>query len=805
MKIKTLLALIGVIASMSAVAAKISGAPDDRLTIQWPRNEVDMPGANGRTYPMPTIKLPDVQNATYVARVLASGNEARTKVSALKVLKDDIRPTVVSLASLSGQTIAVCFNELMRADTVDQFNYSAVDGNNRPIGLDEDGRLLADGKTVVFRVTGLDGNTFKLTIKHAYDLAGNDINPAGQVTVSDGVVYYGPISTDIGYPAIAGEAYTCAPGKLSIYAGGTARANNGDQLHFACEEIEGDFDKIVKVTGRTAGRGGIMARDVLDPSSRLVQAEVEGDLVSLWARIVLLVDGTTPANYDRQSAISGVATTLPDQWIRLKRTGNSFHVFVRDSNHAWAQFASKLSLDMPETLCVGLYAAANAEGDTATFDFEGYGDYVPADDTIKPKLVSAGTLDKQTIGLKFSEQIKGASLDPAKFSVTTSPAQAVAVVSAKTGNQGDSVYLEVNGLTADRFTVEASGVTDLAGNEMVANSAAAGHYEGWKAVDLGIIQDVNHRPQVGDDPYVVGRSIILSSGDDIEIDYYGGGYNNFQGDLNHFVYKEVTGDFDIRVENTRFDKTDNLAGFGNGGLMVRASTFLPTVVGDARTENDTKVPRLTAMTYCLDSANGNQKALGTWRDAEGGGQGNGGGPGFGEPDASGYIGKWASYLNVEDSSGKPRANTSPQQNVWLRMVREGQKFTIYWSNLGNKWKLIDGDNGIRQMPNIPNTALIGWAIVTDANGGHGGQGPQTYVTANLRHFGTTPPELTVTQQLGAVQVSWNSARGAGFTLKMSNTVAGPWDDVTAVVRTDGANSFVTLAPSQAKQFFQMVK
>ncbi|MBI2926269.1 MAG: discoidin domain-containing protein [Verrucomicrobia bacterium] len=755
-------------ATFGPVAATVVGAPQDKLSIQWQKNGVDIPGATGTTYTTPTLTLAD-DNAEISAKFIASGVIAIASAR-LHVFQDTVAPTVVSAAGV-GDTIGICFSELLDAESAGKKeNYALTTGGNVTGAA-----LRSDGKSVLLTTSGVVGNDFTVRINDVKDLSKNAIVAN---TLASGSFDRRFTTADIGGPTVAGTTFSCEPGKVGITAGGSARDNDGDQLHFAYETITGDFDKVVKLTGLTPnGRAGIMARTSGDEVSRVVELAASGDVVELFGRIVLLTEanpaggpdipGTTPSDYDRQNGVAGLNTVLPNQWLRLRRTGQSFHAYVRDANHSWAQFASKHSPDMPATMWVGLYAAANTDGQSAEASFEGWQDYVPAGDTTAPTLVSAGTLDKKTVGVKFSEAIKGSSVDKAKFSISQGT-----VASASTGMQGDSVYLEVTGLTDDNFTVTASGVTDLAGNQMAADSKVNGSYSGWKSVDIGFgpgYVDPNLRPSAGDNPYIIGKSVVLGSGDEVEIDYVGGGYNNFRGDLNHFVYKEIEGDFDVKVENTRYDRSDGTECCANGGLMVRDALFLDPA--DFTNQDVTRVARLTAATYSMAN---DTKLLFSYRDDSGPGigQGNDATQGFGTADPDGFIGKWANYKNILDSSGAQRANTSPQQNLWFRVKREGQTFTVYWSHFGVKWTQF----GSRVMANIGPKALVGWAIMTDNRGGEGGQQANSFVTANLRHFGPTTTAPTPT--IGNIRVDGTDVVFDFIgVLQAADAVTGEYQDV----------------------------
>jgi len=195
----------------------------------------------------------------------------------------------------------------------------------------------------------------------------------------------------------------------------------------------------------------------------------------------------------------------------MKRVGNSFSFYVSKDGVVWALICERYQ-EMPSTVYFGPYCAASLNPLDGTGNPNGllsiaqarFTAYKPVDlgDLTAPVLVSAGTLDKKTIGVKFNEKISSATgTVPGNYTLSQGT-----VTAAKIGANGDAVYLTVNGLTANTFTVTVTNVTDTSGNKVAANSTVSAKATGWVATDIGYIQNPNNRPTVGDDPYRVGQS-----------------------------------------------------------------------------------------------------------------------------------------------------------------------------------------------------------------------------------------------------------------------------------------------------------
>ena len=173
-------------ATFGPVSAGAAGLPADRVSLQWQRNGVDIPGATAATYTTPSIQGLANNNDEYSVRFLTSGQAVSSAKARLTVAKDVVPPTAESLAFSGGATLlaTVRFNEVMDATSAQNpANYQfgagvtvarAVMG---PIQFDP-----ADQhpyQVVVLSLSGLAQNSpYTAAVTGVKDLAGNVMTPA---------------------------------------------------------------------------------------------------------------------------------------------------------------------------------------------------------------------------------------------------------------------------------------------------------------------------------------------------------------------------------------------------------------------------------------------------------------------------------------------------------------------------------------------------------------------------------------------------------------------------------------------------
>ena len=527
----------------------------------------------------------------------------------------------------------------------------------------------------------------------------------------------------------AGSVTSTGPDSFNVSGPGLvafpAAANEyqpGDVQEFYYEEVTGDFDKSVKLTALTSGpvtdpvdaqaSAGLEVRvstDALSPSFLINASNPLGaNQVQVLGRAI---EGQNYTVFSR--AYPGVDKTLPNQWLRIRRVGDWFSAYVGTDGTTWALVGQRYA-QMPAKLLVGTYSFSASyvvtEGvgsggtNLAVGSFSNYGDTAVVD-SIAPRLVSVGTLDKKTIGVKFSEAVGSATaLTSGNYTLSQGT-----VSSVRPGINGDSVYLSVSGLTSDSFTVTVNNVKDTAGNTIAANSSAPGKAANWSSADIGYIQDPANRPTPGDDPYRVGQAVAISSGDtETEIDIVGGGSNAWNaGDYVHYLSNgtPLTGDFDVMVEVSRNDRPANTAGWANSGLMLRESLYLP---GGEFTSDGTKVPMVANTTY-IEASAPNRAGIPLWREEDNGGYGNGN-AGFAWTTPINGIKGYYLDERATDAAGTPDSESSPLSSRWLRVTRTGNNFMFYVSYDGKEWAALD--EAPKELP-LSSQLLFGFSTMND--------------------------------------------------------------------------------------------
>lgn len=572
-------------------------------------------------------------------------------------------------------------------------------------------------------VTPADAGTYQL--KWTNPLSGAGQSATMILTVTGNHVRWAGasdiVADNTNYPLPApGEVITNANSftlKATGYGAFDTAEAVGDNGFFRYESVTGDFDKRVRLVALSSDpvsdpvaswtRASLMVRSSTSakaPSLEIAAANPAGaDAVRVMGR------GRTDQRFAQtlSRTYGGVSTNLPNQWLRIRRVGDAFAFYVSKNGTNWSLISEQYQ-SFPAAVLVGTYAATDdATGQaTATAEFADYGD-VTSSDPVAATLVSAGTIDKKIVGLKFSKPLNSLSAsDPSKYAISQG-----AIGKAKLGISGDSVYLWVYGLTDDSFTVTVlEGVVDKSGNPVAANSTVTGKKSALTSTDIGYIQDPNNRPTAGDDPYVVGQAVAVSSDANPEIELIGGGSNGYNpGDFIHYVYREYTGDFDVVVAMNRFDKRGYAGGYANGGIHVRKGLYRTDVTAVAE---NTKVPAYVNVAY-YEASGPNRTAIELNRPNPGDNYGNNN-PRLNTEEVDGLLGFYTGLRTI-DAAGTIEPMSSPTQAHWLRVKREGTSYTSAFSYDGKTWVWMD--DAALTMENLSGAVLVGFGYQNDAGYG----------------------------------------------------------------------------------------
>ena len=635
-----------------------------------------------------------------------------------------------------------------------------------------------------------------------------------------------PVEIPAGSLSVDGDNFVVSGPGLVAFAAASNVDQPGDIQEFAYETVSGDFDKVVKLKSLTSGpvtdpvdafaSGGLQARVTTGALSPSFMVNVANPLGANEVRVTgRAIDGQNYTLFSR--TYPGVVDTLPSQWLRLRRVGDWFSAYVGTNGTTWSLVGQRYQ-EWPASLLVGTYAFSASyvvtEGvgsggvNLAVASFSNYGN-TEVEDIEAPSLVSVGTTDKKVVGVKYSEPVKSSSaLLPGNYRISEGT-----ITGVRMGISGDSVYLTVDGLTANTFTVTVvGGVTDTSGNPIAPNSTAAGKVSNWASSDIGLIQDPANRPTPGDDPYRVGQAVAVSSDDtETEIEIVGGGSNAWSaGDYVHYLNSAtpLNGDFDVMVEVSRFDRPANTAGYANSGLMFREAVYLP---GQEFTTDGTKVAMVANTTYAENSAP-NRAGIPLWREEALGGYGNGNANFGWTTPINGIKGYYLDQRAV-NAAGTSDAESSPLSSRWLRVKRTGTAFLFYVSYDGKEWVALD--EAPKELP-LGTQLLFGFSTMNDtgsaappgnAYAGNGEPTPELAGNQNASNYSvqririgtnvaprpdSVVPTISIQTSEAGVQIIFTGK------LHSSDTGSGPYLEVP------GATSPYTVPIGTTQKFYRSV-
>ena len=347
-----------VVAELASASFTVAVSNLDLVHYQWQRHELDIAGATKASFSIPAALLAD-DGASFRCVVT---NAISTNISAaalLTVIPDKTPPTLVSAQNDGANTLAALFSEPLHPDTATNHLHYTL---NLGVTVTE-ATLGADGRTVSLSVTPmLFGVPHTLTVKNV-----RDRSAAGNVIAANSQIVFTPTEyhpRDIGNPPQATVIKLETDGQ-TMTAGGRDIGGGADQFHFSSKPWSGDFDRRVRIEVLSLSdawaKAGLMARETLNPDSRLVAAlatpSIGGAFFLSRATVgaSAVPAGFFPVNY-------------PDTWLRLRRAGNLFTGYASLDGERWTQLGA-VSLTLSNSLYFGMAAASHDPGRTTTASF----------------------------------------------------------------------------------------------------------------------------------------------------------------------------------------------------------------------------------------------------------------------------------------------------------------------------------------------------------------------------------------------------------------------------------------------------
>jgi uncharacterized repeat protein (TIGR01451 family) len=410
---------------------------------QWYQNGVPVPNGTNATLSFPLAQTTNSGDYFVIATNFAGS--VTSQVATLTVNEDTDSPLVVSVASLDGYSIGVCFNELL--DLSEEGFNTALDRVNYWINGDQSAvtnvTFRPDHKSVRLALANPVSGSFTVYVEYVSDAAGNQIIPGSSTTTSTAL---GFTALDVGAPAQAGSHYTCDSNIIEIVGGGRDIWDTSDQAYLAGRPVVGDFDVKVRVEGLTLpaqtgpgtiAKAALLARETLDANSRGLHLSVNPPAPGRnqgEAGQRPTTGGATAAWHTN----SYTPAAIPNAWLRMSRVGNIFTGYRSSNGTDWIQFA-RTNQTYPASMMVGLGVTAhtNAVSLVATGTFSNFMLTQPSADFAITKI---DTPDPTAVGtapdLTYTLTVTNRGPDNGSIVTVTDPLPAGLTFISATASQG---------------------------------------------------------------------------------------------------------------------------------------------------------------------------------------------------------------------------------------------------------------------------------------------------------------------------------------------------------------------------------
>ena len=555
-------------------------------------------------------------------------------------------PLIVSVGGLSPEQVDVCFDQPVDRAVAQEAERYALGGGVEVIGA----RVLSDGRTVSLQTTGLAGELFRLKVKGIQNLAGESGDTEAEGLMS------GMTLADIGNPGVKGSWVSCKVQEVDLESGGADIWGVADSFSYLHRVHLGDFDVSVQLAalssvgtpGTHYTRAGIMVRESTDPASRnlMVGTYAPSAAAHHWvAHARLTTRGSTDIIPGGALVPWSAAFEFPNAWLRLRRVANTFNCYSSTNGSNWVQLGSPFRPNpaYPAQVLLGLGATPV--------------DPLPGVTTVAQFRQLSGLHQPDT---KAPQAIGADALDvdtvQVRFSEGIEEASALlptnysldrgaSVISAALGAP-NSVTLKTSPLIPGTdMLLTINRVRDRAATpNSIANGARAS-FRVFRSEDRRAA-DIGGITLPGVVTAQAGGADLVGAGLDI------GG----RGDQFLFDYQLLIGDFDRQVRLTEWSASDPWA---KAGLMARE-----TLGTNSRQASVLASPSLAGLFFSSRGVEGGQASR------------------------EGFL-----------------AASAP--DVWLRLQRQGARFTGYGSRDGLGWTKLG-----ETLLSLPPAVYVGFALAS---------------------------------------------------------------------------------------------
>jgi hypothetical protein len=341
------------------------------LVYQWYLNGTPITDATNAAYSVPRARSTDA--GAYSVIITNWGGAITSAVANVTVPPDTTAPQMVSMASVDGKTIGVCFSEEIEnsaGQMTDYFNYTINNGAMFAQSI----TLRPDRRSVILHLANPITGEFTVGVNtvnptHA-DFAGNPVPPT---TLTNRVTDW--FAGDVGGPGLLGQHYTCDLSEFEVVGGGADIWGASDQFYLISRPVTGNFDARVRVTGLTGSnaitKAVLVARESTNGNDRAYHISVNPtppgrNQLELGLRST--VGGAT-------AAWGGVHTNanIPNTWMRITRVGQTFTGYRSVDGTTWIPMGTNtLAVAMPATMAIGIGVTAHDNSLLATGMFSNF-------------------------------------------------------------------------------------------------------------------------------------------------------------------------------------------------------------------------------------------------------------------------------------------------------------------------------------------------------------------------------------------------------------------------------------------------
>ena len=357
-----------------------------QYALQWFANGVAIPGATASTYSLLT-SLSDSNKQIHVVAQTLRG-PLTSSVVKLSVLADSTSPVVTSAGAIRRNDgivqVGIGFNERLNPVTVIPANFNLSAGSVTSVSLATNG--YGDYTAVTLNTSGLTvGNSYTVSVHDVTDVRGNLVAPTSPSITVNSAAW-----ADTGVHKRPGQVIPVGTDGFDVLNGGRGEWDTYDEATIAYVRKTNDFDVKVRVVYAEPGsqwtRVGLMARNALNAGEPSSNGTGGGTNTSAYAQThvnpTLTIAqanrfdpaGATPGNPNSNNgheqnqrvtagaATSGWGTTAtapayPNEWLRLKREGDTLFGFRGTNGVDWVAQGSTVLLDQQPDMFVGTFAA----------------------------------------------------------------------------------------------------------------------------------------------------------------------------------------------------------------------------------------------------------------------------------------------------------------------------------------------------------------------------------------------------------------------------------------------------------------